>query len=70
MHSRSDCVQRLLSWCSLKRIDIDERLSLVRDETTGEISVFNLTEEAIPASQTREYPDYVTDLTSLLRICR
>ena len=62
MHSRSDSVQRLLSWCSLKRIDIDERLSVVRDETTGEISVFNLTEEAIPASQTREYPDYVTDL--------
>lgn len=63
MHSRSDSVQRLLSWCSLKRIDIDERLSVVRDDTTGEISVFNLTEEAIPASQTREYPDYVAGLT-------
>jgi len=64
MHSRSDSVQRLLSWCSLKRIEIDDRLSVVRDETTGEISVFNLTEETIPASQTREYPDYVTDLAS------
>jgi len=64
MHSRSDSVQRLLSWCSSKRIDIDERLSVIRDETTGEISVFNLTEEVIPASQTREYPGYVADLTN------
>jgi len=64
MHSRTDSVQRLLSWCSLKRINIDERLSVVQDETTGEMSVFNLTEEAIPASQTREYPDYVADLAN------
>ena len=59
MHSRSDPVQRLLSWCSLKRIHIDNRLSVIQDETTGEISVLNLTEETIPVSQTREYPDYV-----------
>jgi len=51
MHSRSDSVQRLLSWCSRKRIHIDERLSVIQDETTGEISVFNLTGEAILASQ-------------------
>jgi len=52
MHSRSDSVHRLLLWCSLKRICIDERLSVVQDEETGEMSVFNLTEEAIPVSQT------------------
>ena len=68
MHSRSDSVHRLLLWCSLKRICIDERLSVVQDEETGEISVFNLTGEAIPVSQTREYPDYVGDFDSLLRM--
>ena len=54
MDSRPDSIQRLLSWCSSKRIEIDKRLSVIQDETTGEISVFNLTEEAIPVSQTRE----------------
>lgn len=62
MDSRSDSVQRLLSWCSSKRIRVDERLSVIQDETSGNFSVFNLTEEAIPVSQTREYPDYAKDL--------
>lgn len=52
MHSRSDPVQRLLSWCSSKRIHIDERLSIIQDEIRGEISVFNLSEGMIPVSQT------------------
>ena len=63
MHSRSDSVQRLLSWCSSKGIHIDSRLSVIQDEIMGELSVFNLTEGAIPVSQTREYPDYVRDLS-------
>ena len=63
MDSCSDSIQRLLSWCSSKRIHIDKRLSVIRDEVTGEISVFNLSKEAIPVSQIREYPDYVKDLT-------
>jgi len=69
MHSRSDSVQRLLSWCSSKGIHIDSRLSVIQDEITGGLSVFNLTEEAIPVSQTREYPDYVRDLSAFLT-CR
>ncbi|KAF9648895.1 hypothetical protein BDM02DRAFT_2047232 [Thelephora ganbajun] len=52
MHSKPDSVQRLLSWCSLKRIHIDERLSVIQDEIAGEISVFNLTDETIPVYQT------------------
>jgi len=47
----------------MKRITIDERLSVIQDEVTGEISVFNPTEQTIPVSQTREYPDYVRDLS-------
>ena len=62
MHSRSDSVQRLLSWCSSKGIHIDKRLSVIQEEISGELSIFNLTEEAIPVSQTREYPDYARDL--------
>ena len=63
MHSLSDSVQRLLLWCSSKRIHIDERLSVVQNETTGEMSVFNLTEGAIPASQTCKFPYYVRGFT-------
>lgn len=59
MLSRSNSIQRLLSWCSSKGIHVDMRLSVVQDEITGELSVFNLTEKTIPASQTREYPGYV-----------
>lgn len=61
MHSRTDLVQRLLSWCSSKRIHIDERLSVIQDEITGEVSVFNLSEGAIPVSQTCKWTDYVRD---------
>lgn len=68
MHSRSDSAQRLLSWCSSKGIHIDKRLSVIRDEITGEFSVFNLSEEAIPVSRTREYPDYVGGFVGPLRI--
>lgn len=62
MHSRSDSVQRLLSWCSSKHIHIDERLSIIQNETTGEISVFNLSEGIIPVSQTCKCPNYVRNL--------
>lgn len=61
MHSRTDLVQRLLSWCSSKQVHIDERLSVIQDEITGEISVFNLSEEVIPVSQTCKW-HYVRDL--------
>jgi len=62
MHSRSDPVQRLLSWCSSKRIHIDERLAIIQDEIRGEISVFNLSEETIPVSQTCKCLNYVRNL--------
>lgn len=47
-------ISKLLQWSESKGITIDPRLSLVENPTTGDITVYNSSDEFILELQTRE----------------
>jgi len=52
MSSHSDKVAKLISWCVSNHIEIDPRLAIVENSTSGEISVRNASEDFISSSVT------------------
>jgi len=53
MGSQSDKGSKLLNWCALNKIEIDPRLAIVEDSTSGDISVHNASDEFILDSTIR-----------------
>lgn len=50
----ADKIHALLSWCSENDIFIDPRLEIIQDASTGDIAVYNNSDELLDAPTTRE----------------
>lgn len=54
----------LLEWCRSRGVVIDPRLSLVQNVATGDITVYNKSEESIPNLQTRNSDLCILDIVN------